>query len=109
MMVGRTLSHYKVLEEISREGMGVVYRAVDLKLNREVKLKVLPSELVADEERKACFIQEARAAALYHSHIATVFEIDEADGTTIIGMELIDGEKLRQTLSPGRVRFSRAE
>ena len=71
---------------------------------------MLPSELVADEERKARFIQEDRAAAaLYHSHIATVFEIDEADGTTNIGMELIDGEKLRQTLSPGRVRFSRAE
>jgi len=72
-MVGRTLSHYKILEEISRGGMGVVYRAVDLKLNREVALKVLPPELVVNEERKARFIQEARAAAaLYHPHIATV-------------------------------------
>jgi len=108
-MVGRTLSHYKILEEISRGGMGVVYRALDLKLNREVALKVLPAELVADEERKARFIQEARAAAaLYHPHIATVFEIDEADGTTFIAMELIEGDKLRQTLSPGKLPFSRA-
>lgn len=66
-MVGRTLSHYMILEETSRGSIGVVYRAVDLKLNREVALKVFPSELVADEERKARFIQEARAAAaLYH-------------------------------------------
>jgi serine/threonine protein kinase len=105
-MVGRTLSHYSVLEEISRGGMGVVYRAVDLKLNREVALKVLPPELVADETRKARFIQEARAAAaLYHPHIATVFEIDEEQGTTFIAMELIDGEKLRQTLPVEGYRF----
>jgi len=107
-MVEQTLSHYKIVEEIGRGGMGIVYRAVDLKLNREVALKVLPPELVADEERKARFIQEAlAAAALHHPHIATVFEIDDANGTTFIAMELIEGEKLRQTLSRGRLPFSR--
>ena len=58
-MIGRNISHYKILDEISRGGMGIVYRVLDLKLNREVALKVLPSELVADEERKRRFVQEA--------------------------------------------------
>jgi serine/threonine protein kinase len=61
-MIGRTLSHYKVLEELSRGDMGVVYGALDIKLDREVALKALPSELVADAERKRRFIQEAKAA-----------------------------------------------
>ncbi len=92
-MLGRTLSHYKVLEEISRGGMGVVYRALDLKLDREVALKVLPQDLVADSERKRRFIQEAKAAAkLEHPHIGVVHEIDEVEGVTFIAMELIRGE-----------------
>jgi len=108
-MLGRTLSHYKILSEISRGGMGIVYRALDLKLNREVALKVLPPGLVTDEERKVRFIQEARAAAaLFHPNIATVFEIDEADGTTFIAMELIEGAKLRAVLSRERLPVSRA-
>ncbi|HXV59928.1 MAG TPA: protein kinase, partial [Vicinamibacteria bacterium] len=78
-MAERILSHYKVLEEISSGGMGIVYRAVDTKLDREVAIKVLPPELVADPERKRRFVQEAKAAAaLHHPHIATIFEIDEA-------------------------------
>ncbi len=101
-MIGRVLSHYKLLEEISRGGMGIVYRALDLKLDREVALKVLPPELVADSERKRRFIQEARAAAkLEHPHIGVVHEIDEADGVTFIAMELIRGEKLKDVLQRG--------
>ena len=108
-MLGRTLSHYKIVSEISRGGMGIVYRAHDLKLDREVALKVLPPALVADAERKARFVQEARAtAALLHPHIATVFEVDEAEGTTFIAMELIDGAKLRDVLSRGRLPVARA-
>ena len=77
-MLGRTLSHYKVLEEISRGGMGIVYKAIDLKLNREVALKVLPRELVSDPERKRRLVQEAQAAAaLKHPNIAVVYEIDD--------------------------------
>jgi serine/threonine protein kinase len=98
-MIGQTVSHYRVLEEISRGGMGVVYRARDLKLNREVALKVLPPELVADAERKRRFVLEAQAAAaLDHPHIAVVHEIDEADGVTFIAMELIRGHRLRDLL-----------
>lgn len=98
-MIGRTLSHYKILSEISRGGMGIVYRAVDLKLDREVALKVLPPELVADTERKRRFVQEAKAAAkLEHPHIGMIFEIDEAEGTTFIAMELVRGEQLRDLM-----------
>ena len=76
-MIGRILSHYKVLEEISRGGMGIVYKALDLKLNREVALKVLPPELVDDPDRKRRFVQEAQAAAaLKHPNIAVIHEID---------------------------------
>ncbi len=98
-MIDRTLSHYKVLEEISRGGMGIVYKALDLKLNREVALKVLPPELVSDADRKRRFVQEAQAAAaLKHPNIAVVYEIDEVDGVDFIAMELIEGEKLSDIL-----------
>ena len=69
-MQGRMLSHYEILDEISRGGMGIVYRARDVKLNREVALKVLPPELVSDSGRKRRFVQEAQAAAaLKHPNI----------------------------------------
>ncbi len=98
-MIGRTLSHYKVQEEIGRGGMGIVYRAIDLKLDREVALKVLRPDLVADPDRKRRFIQEAKAAAkLEHPHIGVVHEIDEAAGLTFITMELIRGKKLRDVV-----------
>ena len=73
---GRTLAHYRVAEEISRGGMGIVYRAVDTRLNREVALKVLPEELTHDAARRRRFVQEAQAAsALEHPHIAVIYEV----------------------------------
>jgi serine/threonine-protein kinase len=88
--------------------MGIVYRAVDVKLDREVALKVLPPELVADPERKRRFVQEAKAAAkLEHPHIGMVFEIDEVDGVSFIAMELIRGEQLRDTISKGPLPLRR--
>jgi serine/threonine protein kinase/tetratricopeptide (TPR) repeat protein len=108
-LVGRTLSHYKILEEISRGGMGIVYKALDLKLNRHIALKVLPPALVSDPERKRRFIQEAQAAAaLDHPHLAMVHEIDEAEGVTFIAMELIEGEKLRDFMARERVSKARS-
>ena len=107
-MVGRTLSHYTILEELNRGGMGIVYRARDLKLDRDVALKVLPPELVSDPERKRRFVQEAKAAAkLDHPNIATVFEIDEDEGVTFVIMELIRGEHLKDILQLKRLPLER--
>jgi len=107
-VIGRTLSHYRIQAEISRGGMGVVYRAFDTKLEREVAVKVLPPELVADESRRRRFVQEAKAAAsVHHPHIATIHEIDEAEGVHFIAMELIEGEKLSELLGRERLSVSR--
>jgi TolB-like protein/tetratricopeptide (TPR) repeat protein len=100
-LTGRRLSHYDVIEEISRGGMGVVYRALDVNLAREVALKVLPEDLLNDPGRRARLLQEARAAsALEHPNIAVIHEVGEADGgVTFIAMELIRGEKLSDPLA----------
>ena len=101
-MVGRTLSHYRILDEISRGGMGVVYRALDVNLDREVALKVLPEDLVHEAQRRERLVQEARAAsALEHPNVAVIHEVGEADGVTFIAMELIRGEKLSEILARG--------
>jgi len=101
-MIGRTLSHYRVTGELSRGGMGVVYSAVDLKLDREVALKVLTPALLLDPELRRRFVQEARAAAaLQHPAIAVVHEIDEAEGVAFIAMEKISGERLGDRLLSG--------
>ncbi|GMQ80631.1 MAG: hypothetical protein BMS9Abin05_0059 [Rhodothermia bacterium] len=76
-MVGTTISHYNILEELGRGGMGVVYRALDTKLDREVALKFLPPGLSADETAKARFIQEAKAASsLDHANICTIYQLN---------------------------------
>ena len=98
-MIGRTLSHYRVLARIGEGGMGVVYRAEDEKLQRAVALKVLPPERLADEERRLRFLREARAAAaVTHPNIAVVHEIDESDGVVFIAMELVEGKTLREVI-----------
>jgi serine/threonine-protein kinase len=94
-MIGRTISHYEVVEKLGEGGMGVVYKARDSHLDRFVALKVLPPEKVADSERKRRFVQEARAAsALNHPNIVTVHDIDHADGVDFIAMEYIEGQTL---------------
>jgi tetratricopeptide (TPR) repeat protein/predicted Ser/Thr protein kinase len=108
-MIGPTLSHYEILEEISRGGMGIVYHAHDTRLRREVALKVLPEELVADADRKGRFVQEAQAAAaISHPNIAVVHEIDETEGLTFIVMELVEGQRLGELLKRGALPVSRA-
>jgi serine/threonine protein kinase/tetratricopeptide (TPR) repeat protein len=108
-LVGRTLSHYKVLGELSRGGMGIVYRARDVKLNRDVAFKVLPSELLASPERRRRFELEARAAAgLSHPNIGVVHEIDEVDGVSFIAMELIAGSSLSEEIAREPLPLGRA-
>lgn len=115
-MTGSTLSHYRVVAELGRGGMGIVYRATDTKLSREVAIKVLPSSALATEDDRARFYREAQAAAqLHHPNIATIFEIDEAvpsdapHGTQpspFIVMEYIEGETLDARIKTGPLKIS---
>ncbi|MEJ2636745.1 MAG: protein kinase [Calditrichia bacterium] len=102
-MIGKTISHYKILEELGAGGMGVVYKAKDTKLNRFVALKFLLSDLTRDEEAKNRFISEAQAAsALDHPNICTIYEINETDdGQMFIAMACYEGESLKEKLESG--------
>ncbi len=94
-MIGKTISHYKILEKIGEGGMGVVYKAEDTKLERTVALKFLSLTSIGAEEKKR-FKREAKAAAsLNHPNIATIFAIDDAEEQTFIAMEFIEGQSLQ--------------
>ncbi|NOZ57499.1 MAG: serine/threonine protein kinase, partial [Calditrichaeota bacterium] len=102
-MIGSKISHYEVVAEIGRGGMGVVYRAVDVRLGRTVALKFLPPELTSDDVARERFVREAQAAsALDHPNICTIHEIDSTgEGRTFIVMACYEGESLRQRLERG--------
>lgn len=101
-MIGKSISHYKILDQIGQGGMGVIYKAQDTRLNRLVALKFLPQSLTRSSEEKNRFIQEAVAAsALNHPNIVTIYEIDEVDGDSFISMELIEGKNLKDLIQNG--------
>jgi serine/threonine protein kinase len=98
-MIGQSLRHYRIDATLGQGGMGVVYRAQDLKLQRPVAIKLLAPGLVQDGERRKRFFQEARAAArITHPAIAQIYDVDEADGVIFIAMELVEGETVRELI-----------
>ncbi len=100
-MVGRTISHYEVVEKLAEGGMGVVYCARDLRLDRLVALKILPSEHTADPTRRERFVREAKAAsALNHPNIITIYDIETVDGVDYIAMEYVRGSTLSELIPP---------
>jgi serine/threonine-protein kinase len=109
-MIGKTVSHYRILEHLGGGGMGVVYKAQDLKLDRPVALKFLPPELTRDPEAKQRFVHEAKAAsALQHANICVVHDIDEtADGQMYICLEFLEGETLKKKIERGPLPIDRA-
>ena len=109
-MIGKIVFHYKILEHLGGGGMGVVYKAQDLKLDRHVALKFLPPDLTRDPEARLRFVHEAKAAsALQHECICVIHDIDQtADGQTFIVLEYYDGRTIKKEIARGSLPIDQA-
>lgn len=108
-MIGQTVSHYRILEELGRGGMGVVYKAQDTKLDRVVALKFLPQHLTSSDAEQSRFLQEARAAsALNHPNVCGIHAIGEHDGQVFIDMEYVEGKTLRSRIAEKELKIEDA-
>jgi len=110
MLIGTTLGPYQIEAKLGEGGMGEVYKAHDTRLERDVALKVLPADLLADDTARARLVREARLASkLNHPHICTIFEVGEAQGRTFIAMELVEGRPLSARLEEGPLPVEHVE
>jgi serine/threonine protein kinase/Tfp pilus assembly protein PilF len=108
-MLGKTISHYKVIEKLGEGGMGIVYKAEDIKLKRDVAIKFLPRKIASQiDERERFKVEAQAAAALNHPNIATIHSIEEADDEVFIVMEYINGAELKEKIASGPVKQNEA-
>jgi predicted ATPase/serine/threonine protein kinase len=108
-LCGQTISHYRILKKLGAGGMGVVYRARDTRLNRDVAIKTLSSDRVSQPDALSRFEKEARAAcALNHPNIVTIYELGQMNGMHYIAMELVEGQTIREMLASGPIPFRKA-
>jgi serine/threonine protein kinase len=105
-MIGKTISHYQIIEKLGEGGMGEVYLADDTKLKRQVAIKFLPSHITVNKTDKARFLQEARAAAaINHPNVCVIYEIQDLEERPFIIMEYVDGSTMGAKIKDERLKI----